>query len=225
MSSEGRKRVLRISAAVAENVHQHASLVNAAAADANIRRKISILELWIESGIPHIPQDSLSSESGSRLLDYYPRTLRQFNLWDGSTNSVLGELGSIRKNAPQTLRKNLAMQETVERLLTALRLRAAEQIRSAKPIRIQTLTRKLEVSEVRRALLEHEMLEQRKNMKELSAELIRLKEANALISEEAHRAIGSMTATIQELRAANSDLTRQLAKVAPIRNAKGGSRE
>ncbi|WP_426168511.1 hypothetical protein [Pseudoduganella sp. R-34] len=123
------------------------------------------------------------------------------------------------------MRKNLAMQETVERLLTALRLRAAEQIRSAKPIRIQTLTRKLEVSEVRRALLEHEMLEQRKNMKELSAELIRLKEANALISEEAHRAIGSMTATIQELRAANSDLTRQLAKVAPIRNAKGGSRE
>lgn len=80
----------------------------------NIRKKIGILKTLIENG----------TQLTSIHQDYYPTTIRQFNLWDMRQNTAeFNELhGPIKTNANDTLRKYPALILEVETTIAALKL-------------------------------------------------------------------------------------------------------
>lgn len=174
----------------------------------NINKKINILREWANSVIPAINE----KES----LDFYPKSVRQFNLWDGSQNSLcLGE--DIKKNANDTLRSYPLQLSEVVQLIETLQLRATEQIDGSKKIRIGKIKAELAVEKRLRQIGESALIALRRELKleqvkhqqtisrsesqlnELKREISRLSEDNIRLAQE------------------NANLIAIAAKVRPIR--------
>lgn len=63
-----------------------------------IAMKLSLLRLWVASGIPwktDADGEHESSKGHSRALDFIPTSVHQFALWDGSQNCPLNEPYSL----------------------------------------------------------------------------------------------------------------------------------
>lgn len=58
----------------------HISATRKEAARRNIEIKLNILRSWLRDGVPR-------RDRAGQKYEYYPSTLRQFKLWDGSQNS------------------------------------------------------------------------------------------------------------------------------------------
>jgi len=55
----------------------------------NIERKLNVLEAWVRNGIPVVMSTSghrLIDANERTMVDFFPKSLRQFKAWDGSQN-------------------------------------------------------------------------------------------------------------------------------------------
>lgn len=189
---------------------------------ANINCKITILQGWISNGIPIVqvqPDETGAQASSPVSLEYFPKSNRQFNAWDGSQNSkdLNALLPKISRNANDTLRKNANLRTKVEQIVESLRLRAADQCQDAKPARISKLRSALKVEKRIRALLENELIEVRRALKaEQSAHKSKTQKAENQ-SKEFREYVLRLTSENQRLAEENAALIKKLAKISPIR--------
>ncbi|MFC7515473.1 hypothetical protein ACFQUU_10685 [Herbaspirillum sp. GCM10030257] len=190
----------------------------------NIKTKIGILEHWVSQGIPRryneAGQPMLSS--GLHELDYFPKSLRQFNLWDGSQNcsETLRAFPIFRKNANDTLRIHTSLRQCVQKLIAELRRKRKEQSYIEKPDTLNSLRSQLVIEKGRLRLLEKELYNHRKQMKILQGENLRLTELVELASEESHRAISELQDDLNSAREQNAALVRRIQQVLPLKNLK-----
>lgn len=176
----------------------------------NLERKILILKNWISAGIPHFEE----TES----LVFYPKSVRQFNLWDGSQNP--GKLDfEIKRNANDTLRGYPDLRTQVKEIVCTIQVRAEEQLQGNKKARIGKLLTELAIEKRLRQVVESELVEVRRILKskesihenqerrsgnrieELKSEIERLSDINALLTKD------------------NAKLIAESIKVKPIRRA------
>lgn len=174
----------------------------------NIERKIFILKEWISTGIP------LCGDTSD--LDFYPKSVRQFNLWDASQNTSKLDV-EIERNANDTLKKHEGVFAEVVQLVQIIQLRAAEQIQGKKKPRIGKLQAELALEVRLRKVAEAELIKLRR---ELKAE--QLSHRNALRRAENRMAefkseLERLTAINARLAEENSVLVASAIKVRPIR--------
>ena len=133
----------------------------------NINNKIRILKEWASKGIPEYIEKGLDRNSDVSVLEYFPKTIRQFNSWDGQRNSDMfqSEMPSLRPNANDTLRKHALLRSEVETLLPLLVLQAESQRLEKRPASIRRLRVELDREKKIRELLENEIIEARRQLR------------------------------------------------------------
>lgn len=111
--------------------------LNKALALSNINLKLSILEEAINP-----PENSI--------LEYYPKTVRQFNLWDAKQNSTEFQKrhSSIKRNANSTLNKHPDLKAKLIATLQALILAHRNRIKNTKPEKASKL--KYDIAELKK---------------------------------------------------------------------------
>jgi len=104
----------------------HVSVVSRERALENIRRKVRLLDLWIDD--KHIPWkeaengQTVRSSDGEQVLEWFPRTVVEFARWTGAENSPVGrrmikEFGGFETFGRSTLDRAQTLKESVLRVL------------------------------------------------------------------------------------------------------------
>jgi hypothetical protein len=111
---------------------QHFSQVSKIAATENITKKMRILEKWLANGVPIAlnTQSSLNTQVTPVLQpEYFPKTIRQFKLWDGQKNSEEFRIanGVITRTGNDTLNKRQDLKELTTAILIALKEKESKQ--------------------------------------------------------------------------------------------------
>jgi hypothetical protein len=194
---------------------------NEAHARENIEVKIRVLKEWLESGPPNMDecephsmaQDAHVSPKTQRAdarIDYFPRTPRQFNLWDGgqNCNAVQDQLPKIHVNANATLRRHSDLRQTAIELMRQLSSKVDFRSEPKGRETIAGLKRLLVSEEKKRLSLEAELISQRREIKRLSGDndrLVDLKDKNERFARDEIKKfqlrIASYEREIAELRA------------------------
>lgn len=193
--------------------------VNRINAKQNIIRKKNILGAWAKNGIPFVPVEGEGKASTSGVLEFFPKSIRQFNFWDGSNNSPLVQSGlpTIARNANDTLRSYPDLKVEVQQVLDALIAREILQKDQAKPIRVKKLLETNALEKKLRAILESELVNLRRQQVD-----DRKKYNNETASLTGQ--VTELKGMVRDLKAENQDLVRQvhnlqsqLAKVSPLK--------
>ncbi len=193
--------------------------VNRDNARRNIVCKKNILEAWARNGIPQVLVEESNQKGNIEMLEYFPRSIRQFNFWDGTVNSQYVQSGfpTITRNANDTLRNHPVLREEVEMVIDALIAREAIQQNQSKPIRIKKLTDASALERKLRTILENDLANLRKQQGE---------ERRRYIDEVAslRGQVAEMKAQVRHLKTENQglsqqvrDLKGQLVKVLPLK--------
>ncbi|WP_050470702.1 hypothetical protein [Herbaspirillum chlorophenolicum] len=185
----------------------------------NIVRKKNVLDAWAKNGIPFEAVDESNTKAVSGALDFFPRSIRQFNFWDGSENSevVRSELPEIARNANDTLRSYPDLKSEVEKILDALIAREILQKNQSKPIKVKKLLDTNALEKKLRSILENE--------------LVNLRRQQADDRKKYNGDVASLTGQITELKGIVHDLKSenqglsqqvrnlksQIAKVSPLK--------
>lgn len=142
--------------------------INKTNAKQNIVRKKNVLDSWARNGIPYVPLDDSKKAVDCGTLEFFPRTIRQFNFWDGSANSlsVRSSFPTLARNSNDTLRSYPALKSDVERVLDALLAREVLQQNRAKPIKVKKLIDSNTLEKKLRVILENELVNVRKQQAE-----------------------------------------------------------
>jgi len=190
----------------------------------NIHCKLRILNGWVENGIPVTQSgtcDDIPRTSAQISLEYFPKSVRQFNAWDASQNSneIQAALPTICRNANDTLRKHAHLRSEVVQTIESLRLRAADQFEGTKPLRIGKLRAALKLEVHLRTLLEHELIAIRRDLKAEKQAHNNVVQKVENQSKEFKEYIGRLTNDNERLSEENSVLIRKLTKIAPLRKA------
>ena len=118
-----------------------------------IGKKILVLEGWIENGIPWRLHDAsgevMHDHNDEKLLDYFPKTIRDFARWDGSQNCAatrekIGELSTSSRTTLGPRGHHVKQRELIEQILKQLPSKATEQLTEQnKSLKIERLESKL----------------------------------------------------------------------------------
>lgn len=190
--------------------------VNMDRATGNIRTKLSILKAWSREGVPEIER-----ENGERSLDFYPKSLRQFNAWDGSQNNqdIQRVLPDISRNANDTLRKHADLRKEVEAILEVIHFKAVEQATDKHVTKLVALKRSLKTEQQLRHAVEQELIMLRRSLKkEQDAHQVSKQKLDGQLTELKRR-VDALLEERNRLAAANADLVATAAKVSPLRKA------
>jgi|GEM_PF-1250635 len=183
--------------------------LNEQSATGNLQTKIQILEGWVRDGIPLLRDEEstiLIDEAGRNRLDFFPRTVRQFNFWDGTQNCATVRLGlaQFSVNANDTLRKRPDLRRAVEELICMLANAASTAIKTKREETIVGLRRSLELEELRRQQLEYELIRHRRELQDLAKENEFLRLQKDRISLASHDAIAKLECEIKLCRNAST---------------------
>lgn len=150
----------------------------------NVRLKISLLK-------------QISNSYDSSVGEYFPKTLRQFNNWDLSQNSLefRESVAPINRNANDTLNKYPHIKSEVVASLHALTLASSENLLCSRTDRVSKL--KAEIKRLREyiGVLEHYTASQK-------VELIRV---NELFENKVYGLNGAIAELKRKLKDANSN--------------------
>jgi hypothetical protein len=200
----------------------HQAEVSKAEADNNIKRKINVLKDWLDKGIPYrqTPDgNTLLDDHDQKLLDFYPRSLRQFKAWDGSQNceKVRAQLPTFIATGNDTLAKRPALEEQARRFITALRLRAESQTNATRQSELKRLEGELRVAEASIKIRNAELREQQRTLRRIESANTKLNHKVAGDAAEFKRTYEILLAELETQKLLNAQLTAQLVKVAPLR--------
>ncbi|SMP77696.1 hypothetical protein [Noviherbaspirillum suwonense] len=195
------------------------AITNESNARNNIVLKKNILDAWAKNGIPHVPVEDVAASVAELQLEYFPRTIRQFNFWDGSNNSeqIRNVLPAITRNANDTLRRHPNLRNDVDEAIDAVKQREILQLSQVKFTKISNLRGQIAMEKKLRSILESALVDVRKQQKDdrrsynddiagLSSQIAELKgllDNLKIDNKEAHYLIAS--------------LKTKLVKVAPLK--------
>lgn len=202
----------------------HQAEVSKAEAEANIERKLNVLESWLKDGIPYqqtADGNTLLDDRDHKLLEFYPTSLRQFKAWDGTQNCepVRTQLPALGAIGNDTLAKRPALEERAQRVIAALRLRAEAQINTNRQSELKRLKIELQVAEATIGIRNGEIREQRRTLRRLASANARLNQKAAGDAAEFKSTYEALLAELGTQKLLNAQLTAQLAKIAPLRQA------
>lgn len=193
--------------------------INKLSAEKNMLCKLHILEAWAKSGVPSVQQDHGIGNCLSN-LEYFPRSVRQFNFWDGSQNSLkLREaMPSIFRNANETLNSHKGLRLRVVAVLEALVSKSLSQANQLKPLRIKKLTSNLDVEKRLRIVAETELVILRESMRLLQRQISESQSTSDNIEREFQRLVKSLEIELEEVKGELATLKAHLAKIVPLRS-------
>lgn len=195
------------------------------AATANISRKLAILSSWAETAIPYLCDHlgrTVLDERQTRVLDFFPRSLRQFKEWDGSQNClfVRSTLPKFGTTGNDTLAKRPELEENAIRLIVALKDRATSQLlegRHTELKKLRTENRTLKgLLAIRRAEFRSQRLELLESARTAKDALDRL----ARETREFQRVFDEKELEIAKLAQEVARLTSLISSVRPLRDAR-----
>ncbi len=135
---------------MAEVSSLHVSVVSREKALANIRRKIGLLDRWIDGkAIPWMGREDggvIRDGNGEPRLEWFPQTIVEFARWEGSENShtgrvLINELGAFESFGRSTLDRAPHMKASALRAMCDVQRLALAQLRaSRKDVIVETLT-------------------------------------------------------------------------------------
>ena len=204
----------------------HQSQISKQTAQVAIDRKLKLLSEWVENGIPYLINEeghTLVDSKDRKLLEYFPTSLRQFKLWDGSQNSprMHAKLPTLTVTGNDTLAKRPASAEQASRLIVALRQVAGNQLASGSATAARTLQQSLKLANHTIGLRLAELRQQQRQlreMKRLHAQQLAKFEGD---NRELRRNLDRTAAALSQERERNAELTILLAKVSPLRIPNG----
>jgi hypothetical protein len=180
---------------------------NAAAALDNIRNKrdlmIRILEAYDKS------EDSINA------LRALPKSIRQFNLWAGGSESLGLESSPCRPwnpNSNQTLRAHSEVRVEVQKLVDAIRKFKGQQSPSHREETVKGLQVRLRNERDLNAIANRELLRSRVQLSELRDRYDVLKYAKLSSGGEAKRMIEELQSSVLKLEEENAGLKKRLGK-------------
>ena len=195
------------------------AMTNKSNARNNIVLKKNILDAWAKNGIPHVPVEDVAASVAKVQLEHFPRTIRQFNFWDGSANSeqIRNVLPAITRNANDTLRLHPDLRNDVDEAINAVKQREILQLSQVKFTKISNLQGQIAMEKRLRSIAERALVDVRRQQKEdrrsynddiagLNSQIAELKgllENLKIDNKEAHHLIAS--------------LKTKLVKVAPLK--------
>ncbi|MCA8041836.1 hypothetical protein [Burkholderia seminalis] len=161
-----------------------------------MENKVAILEAWLATGIPVMQGEAgpILDELGRPKLEFFPRTVRQFNAWDGSQNSqsALRPFGVFKVNANATLRKHPHLLERVVSAINSLRVQQDSASKHVQRDAQTLLKERLKHEALMRTQLEDALRHLKRENKRLTRENLGLKTQRDNIMEESHRAINRL---------------------------------
>jgi hypothetical protein len=204
----------------------HQSQVSKQAAQEAIDRKLSLLNDWIEQGIPYrMDEDGhvLLDSRDRKVLEFFPTSLRQFKLWDGSQNSprLQAELPLLTVTGNDTLSKRPASAEQAARLIAALRLCAENQQESGSATTARKLQQALKMAQHTIGLRVAELREQQRQLRQMKREHAQLRAKYEGDNAELRKNLNLTAAELSQEQQRNAKLTKLLAKVSPLRAPHG----
>lgn len=202
----------------------HQAEVSKAEAETNIERKLNVLESWLKNGIPYLQTaegNTFLDERDHKLLDFYPTSLRQFKAWDGTKNCdmVRAQLPVLSTTGNDTLAKRPALEERARGVIAALRIRAEAQVDSNRQSELKRLKSEIQIAEATIKIRNAEIREQRRTLRRLASENATLSQKAVGDAAEFKGTHKTLLAEIETLKLINAQLTAQLAKIAPMRQA------
>ncbi|WP_273163631.1 hypothetical protein [Massilia timonae] len=205
----------------------HQAEVSKAEADANIERKLNVLKSWLSTGIPYrqtADGETFLDNHDQKILDFYPRSLRQFKIWDGSQNceSVKVHLPVFAATGNDTLAKRPALEEQARQVIAALRLRAESQSNTTRQSEIKRLKSEIKVAEATIEMRNAELREQQRTLRRIERTNIRLNQKIIGDAAEFKKTYKTLSSELEKQKLLNSQLTAQLVKVAPLRQVDAG---
>lgn len=201
----------------------HRSQVLKAAAQENIEHKLTILKNWLRDGIPFVEDgvgNKLLDAKERKVLEYFPSSLRQFKLWDGTQNSprLRALLPSFSVTGNDTLSKRPASVEQVERVTRALKLRAEQQMNEGRHSILRKLENELDIAKSTIELRVSELRTQQRQIRNLKSENNRLRQEQDGHVSELRRLLDQSEEALAQERQRNADLSAIISKVSPISN-------
>ncbi|MFQ6333988.1 hypothetical protein [Methylophilus sp. 3sh_L] len=196
--------------------------INKLSAERNILCKLNILEAWAKNGIPPIQTINSGIDKNLAGLEYFPRSIRQFNFWDGSQNSLQLREGipAIFRNANETLNSHKELRLRVAAVLEALVIKSLSQANQLKPLRIKKLNTSLELERKLRSVAETELIVLRENMRLLQRQISESQSSSVSIEREFQRLVKSLEGELEDTKAELATLKAKLAKVVPLKRVK-----
>jgi hypothetical protein len=182
-------------------------------AERNLRKKLSVLELWVEKGVP-LEVGGAGAEGATKageVFVFFPKSVRQFNAWnDGLNSSEVADLvDGIRTNANSTLLKYPALRDRLVAAIGALRKKTQTRRSGEERARDDK-----EYERAKRMAVEKILVDYRRQIKRLERKVVNLeKELNAVSREERQ--------LIQKLTSENEVLRTQMHRLSQDRNGKG----
>lgn len=203
--------------------HPHQSQVSKQAAQDAIDRKLKILSDWLTNGIPYMENDeghTLLDGRERKVLEYFPSSVRQFKLWDGSQNSakLRENLPSLTRTGNDTLAKRPASAEQANRLTKALKLRAQNQQDSGRHSTVRRLKQELAIANETIALRVAELRDQQRLLRKIDRERARLAAMHDGHISELRRLLEQAETTLAQERLRNAELTALLSKMSPLKS-------
>lgn len=193
--------------------------INKLSAEKNILCKLNILEAWAKNGIPPVEATESRIVKDVASLEYFPRSIRQFNFWDGSQNSPQLREGmpAIFRNANETLNSYKELRLRVASVLETLVIKSISQANQLKPLRIQKLTISLDLEKKLRIVAETELVILRENLRLLQRQLSESQSSSASVEREFLRLVKSLESELEGSKAEIATLKAKLAKVVPLK--------
>jgi len=194
-------------------------------ATANIDRKIEVLRSWVMNGVPYLVDPEghlLLDKKETKILDYYPGSLRNFKEWNGSQNceAVRASLPKIAGTGNDTLGKRPEKEQIVRQLIQALKLRVEEQLAAGRHTELKRLKLELNAVESLLKLRQSEFRTQRLRILQLEKENQRLIQRYDNDIAQYKRTFIDKDSDIERLKRENSELINRISKVHPLRSTR-----
>jgi hypothetical protein len=146
--------------------------------------------------------------SDSKLLEWFPKSIREFSIWDGSKNSVAfaQHWGPIHRCSRNTINAHVDLKNEIEILLE--RLVATSLLTAAAEVTEPTSSALLAAEKRRRVSIEREFLAIRKRFKSAEAHGKRLARLREVETREAKEKIRALERETKRLKKMNRELIR-----------------
>ncbi|UVH57197.1 hypothetical protein NWF24_30895 [Variovorax paradoxus] len=160
------------------------------------------------------------AEGSTDALKALPKSIRQFNLWDGSSNHATldrSEVPRCHPNSNQTLRAHPDVRFEVQQLIDSVRKHSERQSPDRREESIRGLQGRLKAERDLTAIANREIIRARFLLSELRDSYDVVKYAKQSSDAEAKRMIAELQSRVLALEEENADLKKRLSRDARLR--------
>jgi hypothetical protein len=199
----------------------HQSVVAKNAAQSSIDNKLSVLKTWAENGIPSARDPAgreILDKHDRKVLEFFPTSIRQFKLWDGSQNSsaVRASFPAFKATGNDTLSKRPECEELARKAIAAIIARAQSQRLSGRTARIKELETEVRALECALRTRVSEIREQQRTIRHLRIDNDSVHAKLERERKEFDRLFSSISQELEAEKIRASQLAASLSKLTPF---------